>query len=91
MTHRQYLAWDDWLCRQMDVPSRDNYYEMQTTQAVVAAHRLKAPKGLVLKLDRRGEDADAPQKTSWTVEESTAMWKARNAQRYGAPIGGKRS
>ena len=90
MTHRQYLAWEDWLEREQDTPSRADHYQMQTTGAIVAAHGLKLKKGLVLKLSKQDNDGKQP-KTSWTVEESTAMWKARNAQRYGVPISGKRS
>lgn len=29
MTHRQFTLWQTWLNAQLDIPSRDNYYQMQ--------------------------------------------------------------
>lgn len=38
ITHRQYAAWQRWLADDLNRPSRDNYYQMQTTQYAIRPH-----------------------------------------------------
>ena len=34
MTHRQYLTWRAWMLINLDVPSRSDFYQMQTAALV---------------------------------------------------------
>lgn len=43
MTHRQFLAWQQWLEDQWNKPDRHDYYQMQTYQGTLRAKGVKPP------------------------------------------------
>jgi hypothetical protein len=67
-THRQYLAWQEFLEREMDRPSRADYYSMQVA-AVLAG-------GNVNSMRLKFSEKRAPRTLEEAVAASKAAWGA---------------
>jgi hypothetical protein len=74
MTHRQFEAWQSWLDEDMNRPSKDNYYQMQTTDAV--QHVIKSGGGDLNKL-KISFKTPGKKKTKKQREAEIAMSKSR--------------
>ena len=78
MTHRQFNAWQAWLEAEWDKPSRDNWYQMATTTAVMRV-LAKNPGQITvadrkLKFESQDKKASPEQRRQVEVAQSKARW-----------------
>jgi hypothetical protein len=64
-THRQYLAWQDFLEREMDRPDRSDYYSMQVAAVLAGSDVNSMRLRFGSKQPRTREEAVAASKAAW--------------------------
>lgn len=74
MTHRQYLAWREWLAEQWNRPSRTDHYLMQVAAETIRPHLKKGAKTTLA--DFRLSFGDGVRGTAMpqSVDENRAIW-----------------
>lgn len=92
MTHRQFIAWQEWLSMQLNVPDRHDYYTMQLT-AVVRSIFAKNPKDITIDKQRiifhTQEGDETIHRYGMTKEQATHFAKYRFALMLTAATDGK--
>lgn len=80
MTHRQFMAWMEWLESEWNRPSRSDNYLMQIAKEVEnVAPRVWGEAGKATTSSKRLQFEDAPQRAGPTPEQ-TAKWRASIAK-----------